>query len=344
MAISIFETRAMVQALRQDKPVGRFLLDTLFSRVEMAATEHIDIDIVKGKRKMAPFVAPVVEGKVIESRGFTTNSYKPAYIKQKFVTEAAELVDNRVAGETIYGGLSPMERAAQKLAEELVEHENMISRREEWMAAQMLTSGTVSVVGEGINQVVDFGLDATHKITLTGTDLWSDTTNSDPLDDLATWQKLILKDSGVNPNILVGGTDAISKLITHPKVASALDTRRITLGMIDPTDLAPGVVYYGTLLANGVSLDVYSYDEWYTDDSDVDQPLIPAGKIILTSTNADFRRHYGAIKDLKAGLVAIPRFTKSWEEEDPSVRFVLMQSAPLPAIHQVDALVTATVV
>lgn len=343
MAIDIFKTRAMVSALRQDKPVGRFLLDTLFGKVETSESEYVDIDIVKGKRKMSPFVAPRVEGKVIESKGFTTNSYKPAYIKQKFVTEAAAILENRSAGEALYEAKSPEERAAEKLAEELVDHENMVSRREEWMAAQMLTSGTVNVVGEGINQVIDFGVDATHKITLSGTALWTDAASA-PLANLATWQKIILKDSGINPNILIGGTDAITTLVNHADVKAVLDTRRINLGMIDPMELAPGVVYYGTILSNGVTVDVYSYDEWYTDDSDVDQPMIPAGKIIMTSTNADFRRHYGAIKDLKAGLAALPRFVKSWEQEDPSVRYVLMQSAPLPAIHQVDALVTATVV
>lgn len=343
MAVDIFSPRAMVGALRQDKPVGRFLLDTLFKKVEMSAAEHIDIDIIKGKRKMSPFVSPVVEGKVIAHQGFSTNSYKPAYIKQKFVTLASDILANRVAGEPIYFGKSPAERASETLAQELIDHENMISRREEWMAAQMLTTGAVSVIGDGINQVVDFQVDATHKITLTGTDLWTDALSA-PLADLAAWQKMVLKDSGMNPDIIIGGSDAISALVGHADVKSTLDTRRIELGKIDPRELDPGVIYWGTIIANGVNLDVYSYDEWFTDDNDVDQPLIPAGKIVMTSTRADFRRHYGAIKDLKAGLNAIPRFVKSWEQEDPSARFVLMQSAPLPAIHQVDALIMATVV
>ncbi len=343
MAIDIFTTRAMVPVLRQNKPVGRFLLDTLFGRVETSDTEYIDIDIVKGNRKMAPFVSPRVEGVVIEDRGFTTNSYKPAYIKQKFVTTAADVAESRVAGESLYGDNGAVNRSAEILAEELLEHEERVARREEWMAAQLLTTGKVDVVGEGINQVVDFGLDASHNITLSGTDLWSDA-GSDPLGDLATWQKLILKDSGMNPDILIGDTDAISALVNHADVKDTLDTRRVDMGMINPRELAPGVVYWGNIISNGVNLDVYSYTEWYTDDSDVDQPIIPAGQVIMTSTRADFRRHYGAIKDLKAGLVAIPRFVKSWEEEDPSARFVLMQSAPLPAVHQIDALLTAKAV
>ena len=344
MSIDIFTTRAMSAALRQDKKANRFLLDLLFGRVEMSNAEYIDIDIVKGKRRIAPFVAPVVEGKAVESRGFTTNSYKPAYIKQKFATSADEILNNRSAGEAVYAMGTPAQRAAAKLAEELADHEDMVSRREEWMAAQALTSGKVSVVGEGINQVVDFQLDATHNVTLTGTDLWTDQTNSDPLSDLRTWIKLVLKDSGINPNVFIAGTDVIEALVNHPKVKDLLDTRRVDMGMIDPMELAPGVAYYGTLKSNGVTLDVYSYDEWYVDDNGDEQPMIPAGKFILTSTKADFRRHYGAIKDLKAGLMAMPRFVKSWENEDPSVRYVLMQSAPLPAPHQIDAVLTGKAV
>lgn len=342
MAIDIYTTRAMVNALRQDKPTGSFLLDTFFGRVETSDTEYIDIDVVKGNRKMSPFVSPRIEGVVVEDKGFTTNSYKPAYIKQKFVTSATELTESRTAGEALYGGKSPSQRGAEKLAEELLKHEDMVSRREEWMAAQLLTTGKVDVVGEGINQVVDFGLDATHKITLTTTDRWSDA-GSAPLVDLAAWQKLMLKDSGMNPEILVGDTDAITALVNHASVKGLLDTRRIDMGMINPRELATGVVFWGTLITNGINLDIYSYTEWYTDDNGDDQALLPAGRLIMSSTRADFRRHYGAIKDLKAGLVAIPRFVKSWEVEDPSARFVLMQSAPLPAIHQVDALITAMV-
>ena len=70
--------------------------------------------------------------------------------------------------------------------------------------------------------------------------------------------------------------------------------------------------------------------------------MIPLNKVWIGSTNAKNTRLYGAIKDLKA-LAAMPRFAKSWEEEDPSARYLMMQSAPLVALNQPDAFVSAVV-
>ena len=342
MAIDIFATRSMAAAMRQEKKSGRFLLDLLFSRVETHNTETIDIDIVKGKRRMAPFQTPRVEGKLVEKLGFATNSYKPAYVKPKKVLEAVDIVNNRLSGERAYSMQTPQERASIKLAEELNELEEMISRREEWMAAQQLVNGYVDVLGEGVNYRIDLNLDPNHKVVLAGSDLWSDTL-SNPNDDLSTWAGLISKDAGVSANTLIGNSATIGVYVEHAKVKESLNTRRIDLGMIKPEDLGDGVSYFGQIIVSGKVIDVYSYDEYYIDDAGVEQSMLPDGQIVLTSTRADFRRHYGAIKDKKAGFAAMPRFPKTWEQEDPSVEFLMVQSAPLPAAHQIDALITAKV-
>lgn len=342
MSINIYETRTMLQAMRQEAPTNMFLLDILFGTVETFDTEHVDIDIVKGDERLAPFVSPRVEGKLMEEQGFSTRSYKPGYVKPKYITQAADLIKDRNAGDNIYDGDAP-NRAATRLAKQLTDGEAQIARREEWMAAQGLTTGKVDVVGDGVNYQIDFGMDPDHIVTLSGTDLWSDETNSDPLGDIADWSVLIADDGNANANILIGGKDAIQALFKNTAVTKALDTRRITLGEIMPSALAPGVSYYGTLIANGVNVDVYQYIGSYTDENGVRQRYIPDGKIVLTSTEADFRRNFGAIADLEAGLVPMMAFPKSWESKDPSARHVLIQSAPLPAPHQIDAIVTATV-
>jgi hypothetical protein len=343
MAVDIYQTRTMLAAMRQEAPTNMFLLDTLFRRVETFNTEHVDIDIVKGDERLAPFVSPRVEGKLMEDQGFTTRSYKPGYVKPKYVTPAADLVKDRVAGENIYQGDAPS-RSEIRLAKNLADGENQIARREEWMAAQGLVNGTVDVVGDGVNYQIDFGMSASHKVTLAGTSLWSDATNSKPLNDLSDWSTLIADDGNANANIMVGGKLAIQALFENTSVKNALDTRRINMGEIKPSQLAPGVTYFGTLIANGVNIDVYQYVGSYKDDNGVRQRYIPDDRVILTSTEADFRRNFGAIADLDAGLVSMMAFPKTWMSEDPSARHVLIQSAPLPAPHQIDAIVTAKVV
>lgn len=54
-------------------------------------------------------------------------------------------------------------------------------------------------------------------------------------------------------------------------------------------------------------------------------------------------RAFGAIRDETAGFQAMPYYPKSWVDEDPSVRYLLMQSAPLVVPTRVNASFAATV-
>ena len=51
--------------------------------------------------------------------------------------------------------------------------------------------------------------------------------------------------------------------------------------------------------------------------------------IVVASRAVDGIRAYGAILDQAAGLEVADIFTKMWDQEDPSARFIMSQSAPL---------------
>ncbi len=51
-------------------------------------TQEIMFDMVTdGTRELAPFVAPNVQGRILRSQGYTTKTFKPAYVKPKHVVE-----------------------------------------------------------------------------------------------------------------------------------------------------------------------------------------------------------------------------------------------------------------
>jgi len=349
MAYDLFNSRTMIQALEQAKPPRTFFLDTFFSSAPRTFdTEAVDIDIIKGKRRLAPFVNPRREGKVVEKRGFKTRSYKPAYVKPKMITTAEDIL-KRDPGMHIYAGNSgPSAKAAQELGRNLAELNEMITRREEWMASQALTTGLCPVIGEGVDDLVDFLMEATHLPTLAGAAKWSAPTTATPLTDLKTWKRLIAKDSGISPIICLMGLSAIDAFLKCDEVLgtssggkNVFNMINVQMGRIDPRLLPNGVTYYGTL--QEIGLDMYTYEEWYIDDdSDIESPMMPTNKVLLGNPSARTEKMYGSIRDLDA-LAAVPRFPKSWKEEDPSARFIMVQSAPLMAPIQVDAFLCATV-
>jgi len=346
MAYDLFNSRTMIQALEQAKPPRTFMLDTFFGGAPRTFnTEGVDIDIIKGKRRLAPFVNPRREGKLVEKRGYKTRTYKPAYVKPKMVTTAEDIL-RRDAGSHIYSPLSgPATKAAEELGRNLAEMNEMITRREEWMASVSLTTGQCPVIGEGIDDNVDFLMEATHLPTLTGGALWSAPTTATPLGDLKTWKRLVAKDSGVAPTVCVMGLTALDEFLLCNEVTGSgtgvFNMINVQMGRIDPRILPNGVTYYGTLTELG--LDIYTYEEWYVDDdSGIESPMMPTNKVLLGNPGARCEKMYGAIRDLSA-LASVPRFPKSWTTEDPSERLVMVQSAPLMAPIQIDAFLCATV-
>lgn len=57
-----------------------------------------------------------------------------------------------------------------------------------------------------------------NKVTLSGTDQWSDYTNSDPISDITTGRAAARADMGIYPNVLVLGAAVMEKLRWHPQI------------------------------------------------------------------------------------------------------------------------------
>jgi hypothetical protein len=338
--MDLFDTRTMLAALEQMLPAQSFILDLFFRTIETSQTKYVDIDIMKGKRRMAPFVNPRLEGKMIEKRGYTTFTYAPPYIKPKMITTADEIL-KRQMGQTIYSsGGSPASYAQMQLGKDLAEMDEMILRREEWMAIQALQTGKIPVVGEGVDDEIDFSMAANHLVTLSGGSLWSATSTATPIENLEDWAERILQDSGLTVDTIIMGKNAARYFINNADVQKKLDFLKMQMVTVAPQKIKLGARYIGSV--DSVA-DIFVYHDWYYDEiSGTEKPMLNPNKVLLGSTQARCTRHYGAIQDL-AATGAVPRFPTSWESKDPSGRFVMLQSAPLPAPHQIDGFVCATV-
>lgn len=334
--ISIFEPREMIAVLKQIKAPSTFLLDTFFPTSIQHRADTIDIDVVDGTgRKLAPYVSPMSEGKVMKHKGFTTNTIKPPYIKILTTTEAGEAM-SRQAGETIYDVAdSPAQRASRVLGEDLKEAKDQIYRRLEWNAAQLMDDGAVVLAGDGVSVSCDFLMPSANKEALTGTDVWNNAA-SDPIKDIENWAIAQGQLSGKFPTDVFLGVTAAAAFRKNTAVLSYLDVRRMTIGTMAPSMKADGLMFI--MRIESVGVDVWSYVEQYSHpDTGVATYFVPEKKCWLATRGAYTRRHFGLIKDLKAGNAAVNIFAKTWEEENPSAMFLLVQSAPVVALHQSSA-------
>ena len=254
----------------------------------------------------------------------------------------------RLPGEDLYSGMTPAQRAAQKLMEEYATLNDATTRREEWMAVQAIVTGTIPIVGEGVNETIDFGL--TNKKTLTGDNKWGGT-KADILGNLGDWTDAVLHGGFANVDTIIMGKTAKAKFFADANVQKMLDNRRMNLGEIAPRDLPNGVKYLGHL--NDPSLDMYVYgevyyDDWTKPDAPETKPLIPDNMIILISSRPNYMMAYGActyIEDASGLWVTsqTSRVLRSYVEHHPDRRMVELQAHPLPIPDKVDSWLVATV-
>ncbi len=345
MPVNLFETRTLLGVVKLVKPAKRFLTKTFFAKVNPIITSTIDIDIEKGKRKLAPFVSQRIGSKTVETDGFTTQTYKPPMVAPDYPFTGEDL-ETRLPGENIYSGNSPDDRLMVLVADKLAEFDTMIGRREEWMVAQALTTGKIPVVGEGVNQLIDFSF--TNKETLAAKAKWnyvaSDYTGN-PIMDLKRWKRLLAK-AGFTPTHVVMDTAAADAFLAHPEVVKYFNTASANFGTFAPRAKDDdGTCFIAHI--NEIGLDLYSYEEWYIDPADnVEKPLMPNGTVLMASSDnssTGFNMAYASIIDVNRGTFNLPRVPNSWMQHKPSVRYLALQSRPLPIPTMVDSWYVGTV-
>jgi hypothetical protein len=95
-----------------------------------------------------------------------------------------------------------------------------IKARKEWIAMQSVTTGAVSYSEGGVQFSVDFGFTSEQKPVLSGTDLWSDTTNSNPLDDIMGWVNTF-GDKGITLPRAISSRQVLSYLLQNKAIRIA---------------------------------------------------------------------------------------------------------------------------
>lgn len=337
----VYDTATLIEVVPNLKLSQNFLLDNFFPNEAVAETEEIAIDVDVGKRRLAPFVSPLVEGKIVEGRRVQTNVFKPAYIKDKRALDLRRPI-RRAIGERVGGVLSPAERYMANVQFEMADAIDMINRRLEWMAAQALTTGTVTVSGEGFpSALVDFGRDATLTLALSGAAQWGQTGVS-PSWNIQEWQNQILKLSGALCTDLVFTPSSWNYFIQDPVVKNA---------WLYAGNGGPNTVDVGAKITRGAvpmgrwgQYRLWIYNDWYVDPAtDVETPMIPDGTVIMAGPDLMGTRAFGVIMDPAFNYGPLPYAPKMWVEQDPAQTLVLVQSAPLVIPSRVNASFSATV-
>lgn len=335
---------AVLNRVVQDLKATRrppFILGRYFTETSISNQEEIFFDVLTGKPRLAPFCSPLVEGQVVQSLGYKTSSFKPAYIKDKRVFEDGKPVRRR-AGQPIGAALDPMQTRQLNLATESDDQLGMLERRQEWMAVQELLNGTVTVSGEKYpTTVIDFGRDPSLSVTLAGAARWNDSAPT-PVGDLETWAGLVRDASGATAVDVIMAQN-VWNLFRDNDDVKALMEKSGNLSARTELDIGPDAQKLGFTDKGTIGdYHVFIYHDIYTDEAGATQKFLPDDYLLMVG-QVEGVRHYGQIKDEKAGFQALDYFSKSWTVEDPAARYLMLQSAPLPVPYRINACLAAKV-
>ncbi|PTQ70842.1 major capsid protein E [Nitrosomonas oligotropha] len=300
-----------------------FLLDLFFPNIVTFDTSSISFDKVDDDGRLAPYVSPMVAGKVMKAKGQVQKKFTPAYLKPKDVVDPERVLIRR-AGEEVGGRMSPEQR-------------RRIRRRLEHMAAQVLLQGKITVSGEDYPTVeVDYERTVGNTIVLTLGARWGEATAT-PLDDIEAWGAL----SEAPINTLVMDRKAYRNFVKNPDVQKLLDGRRNSRSELE-TGPNNGRLfsYKGTV---GSDIEVWVYSGYYRDEAGNKVNYLPDNTVIAGSAAIDGVRAFGAILDPVAGYQALEMFPKNWISDDPAAEFIMTQSAPLLIPRRPNASIAVTV-
>jgi len=220
----------------------------------------------------------------------------------------------------------------------------MRTRRMEVMAAEAIRLGTQTIKGDGIDAVVNFGRDAALTFALLSTAKWDDASNTTQTNSLEDWSALLLDKSGFGGDTVIMDAKAWKLLKRDTKLDKLLD-RAYKGGDGTQLDMNPRKKIEGAQFKGMIGdFAIWVYNHPYIDPvSGSATNVMPDNTVILAdSRGVEGVRHFGAILDLNA-LRAQEQFAKSWEQQDPSVRYLLSQSAPLLVPYRCNATLVATV-
>lgn len=309
--INIYETQTMIAAMNIIGPKPTFLRDRYFptSDKDIFVTEKVLVEYKdESKRKMAPCVVPYKGGIAIARDGYYTDQLTPANVAPKRVLTITDLKKKQF-GETLFSTNTPEQREASLLQSDLIDLDESISTREEWMAAQVLFNNGYTMrhyvdeygtAARGEDYVINFYDGSDNKAKYTADDFYIDNTEAQGKAFIKHLGVMVamLKDRGLNATDLIIGRDVARVMQSNDYIIKLMDLKNYTPVLLDPTELPSGATLYGTINVEGTVLNILSYGASYVTDANKNETFVPEGNICVTAPNMGHAM-YGAVTQIE---------------------------------------------
>lgn len=311
MSLELYKTETMIEAVKLMKPKASFLRDRYFPLASdpFFPTQDVLAEFKdEANRRLAPVVEEKKGGIVVSRSGYKAERFTPPYIAPERTLTIDDL-NKKGFGEDLFSDKTPEDRAAEILGNDLAELDEMITNREEQMAASLLINNQVSLKvyaddynGDEVDtytlKMYDGGTNPAA-YSLPANTNWDSSTGR-IIGDISAMATM-LEERGLGATDVLMSPDVADVLINNAVIQKLLDNRRYELGQVAPEALPAGAVRVCSLIVNGRLMNFYSYGlKYYDDAASTNKYFIPSGMVVVTEPGAG-QRLYGAVTQIEAG-------------------------------------------
>ena len=312
----------LLGAMEQFTIAPSFIRDHLFPGEDITDADSIVIDYYKAGNRLAPFVSHYAKGSTIPRQKMRSSTFKPPKVAPVLPLTVDDLF-NRMPGT-----IDPT-RESILLARDLEELDLRISRLEEWMCAECIQSGVITIRdfdSQRILATLDYGPISPTVVTPP----WSDPTSL-PLRDLRVAMRAVSSAANSVPSLIAMGGAAADAFESHQSVQDAYNKLWLKQGEITPEMISWGM----TSLGNYRALPLYICEATYEDKNGAHMPYLDSKSVLVACTQTSGRMAYagvGQTNDDETNLEVFKgrRIPHLWFPDDSDMRKLRLASRPCP--------------
>lgn len=339
--ISILDPRVLPRVVREyEAPENLLGFNMVEKRSDIQPNWEYDIEVHTGA-SLARYTTPDSEAVLIDQLpvGTMRGSYAYQRIKKRFNPSTLRLL--RRVGENTASTAAGEDRVLR----ETQEMRRGMMRAEEHAIWSMLQGSWQFTVESGVQYTIDYGMPSSHKVT--PSNAWG-SSSDDPIGDIASINRRVERDCGFPISRAYLNNKTMAKFVELPEVsggftlAAGATSKQGQLSDMQKQQFQnerrinrfhgiDWIEYDGGSLASGIG-------STYT-------PYIPDNKIVFIADGGSnpLVLQYGPSVDDSAPADWSGVFTKTWKEEDPSARQVLIEVQYMPILLNPFKVATLTI-
>ncbi|MDL2279079.1 major capsid protein [Desulfovibrio sp. OttesenSCG-928-G11] len=338
MPLDYFDSRVLTGVITRRPPQPGLITQLFFTSRQPSATDKFELHVETIQRRIVPFVSNVEGASIVQGRSAEVLLAKAPRIRLKRPFAAEEVLRNTVGMTPYDSSVNPVEAA---IAKQMQDFRDDIEYTVEFMCAQLACQGKLSVkdnVEGKVRTIYELDLDRNpdHSVDVSAAASKWNGANGLIRKNVQAWSLLIAAATGQGATDLILGTNVVDPFLEHKDVKDRLDNRNINVGQLT---LSVQSLYLGRWMG----LDVWTYPYSMTDRTGNTAPLVAADSVLLGTRGAGQDIEWGLPLDRKcSGPTTF--FAKTYEEEDPSQVWALVESRPMPWTKNPDAFLAAKVI